>query len=298
MLLFISMFLACQNELAEMTRANELLDKEKKLEALRIYEDVKRRYPDTQDAKSADERIERIYNNAAKSAQKESLQNALKITQVQLQRWPRGLYAAEASNRKSALEDAIKEDERLLREDRKLCEETKKIRTVEAWQTYLASFPTGICHEEGQKKVRLRPAEEEEIASLREILPRCTEMIEECKRLSGRYEDLRAKNEVSYLQSTFYDYLSIRVEQFVLAKQEGEAFVESLYQNDVDTVSLIAELNQTCSGCSENMLQLKELQACKEAMATEGDASKPLWESYLNDFPDGSCQRIAKDKLR
>ena len=104
---FPFLLMACQSELDELKRADDLLDRGYKLEALKTYESIIERYPEHPSVPKVSKKIERIYNDAAAVLAQRDPESSLFLTDAQLRRWPNGTLAAQASNRQGELKPKV-----------------------------------------------------------------------------------------------------------------------------------------------------------------------------------------------
>lgn len=331
--IFFSIFLftACQSELPELSRAKEQYAQGAKLEALQMYEDIIKRYPNHSSAAEAKQLLETMYVEAAKSAALENPSSAYKIAQKQLRTFPNGAKAKETKSfieeiqpkallfekkQKAELElctqakssndislwrrylqeypsgvCARKADDEIRELDKKQCANARK-GSPTLWRTYLENFPQGLCHKEAEQNSVRKEITNEQISVLDPHLKECSRLAEKCPRLHERYKELIQKNEMDYLRGSYYAYLKNWLAAYNDSAKLGKDALMLLGEEGYDISSLEVEYNETCvQACAQNQNDFTDLKACILAFDAQ---SSEQWKDYTQKFPKGACVAIAR----
>lgn len=331
--IFFSLFIfsACQSELPELSRAKEQHAQGAKLEALQMYEDIIKRYPQHPSSTEAKVLLEDMYFEAAKIASKDNPLSAYRIVQRQLQKFPNGTKSKEAKVflekiQPSALAFQVKQKEEedlckkaqssqnvvdwrayitryptgsCIRQARDEIRELDKKSCIEAregspvlWQNYIENFPQGSCLKEAQEKSVRKDMSNDDRLIMKIYIRECSRLAEKCPKLHERFNELIQKNETDYLRGSFYAYLKNWLSAYNDTSSQMKADLSRLNEEGFDTSIFQDEYNQICvQACAQNQKDLADLKSCVLAFDAQNSEQ---WKKYLEDHPKGACTAIAR----
>ena len=330
---FFSLFLfaACQSELPELSRAKEQYAQGAKLEALQMYEDIIKRYPNHASSKEAKILLEDMYFEAAKNAALKNPLSAYRIAQKQIEMFPDGSKTKETKLFLEEIQPEAMIYEKKQKAEETLCTQAKSSRSVSIWRqylqeypsgvcarqaddalreldrkqcakaregsptlwlAYLEDFPQGLCHKEAQENSVRKEATKEQTSTLEAQMKECSRLAEKCPRLHERFNELIQKKETDYLRGSYYAYLKNWLSAYNDSANLGKKELLRLGSEGFDVSSLETKYKNICvQACAQNQNELKDLKSCILAFDAQ---SSDEWKEYLQKFPKGACASIAR----
>lgn len=322
---------ACQGSLPELSRAKEQYEQGAKLEALQMYEDIIKRYPDHPNAQEAKQQLERMYFDAANAIVSSNPLSAYTILEQQLRLFPDGGLAMEAKKLHNRIENEALVFQKKEAQALALCQKSRKTQQVSLWREYTKNYPTGDCAREAEDSIRdlekifcakaregspalweqylkdfpqgscAQEAKEKSIRkalnpehtqSLRIHTKECRRLAEKCPRLQERFVELVRKKETDYLRGSYYAYLKNWISAYEDASKEANTQLDSLEKEGFDVADVRKEAQKDCvDSCSENKDSLRDLKSCVLAFDTQ---TKERWDEYVREHPNGACVSIAR----
>lgn len=321
------LFVACKSDLDEYLRAQDLQHNGAKLEALKMYEDIVKRYPNHPDAQKSKQELEILYHEAA--IQTKNPYHALLITKKQLETFPEGQFAQEARLGLPKLQHEAQKHIEQLQIEKELCAEAKKTMSVEVWRKYiqmyphgecyrdaeqsildiekklcsnarkgdyllwklyLESFPSGTCAEEAKSMLVQKEPTEEDMTHISTYRKECRRLAEKCPKLEERFQTLIEKKEFSYLQGSYFAYLNNWLEAYNSAAQAAQLAILELEKSGYRVDSIRQQVQIECvDSCAPNTITLKDVELCKKSASSTPEEASTLWKEYEQQFPRGGC---------
>ena len=329
-LIFCSMT-ACQGELPELARANEQFTQGAKLEALQMYEDIIKRYPDHPSSKEAKVQLEKMYYDSAMKMASSNPFSSYRIIEQQLRLFPDGVLAKKAESFKSRIQDEAfayqkrekiaqdfcnkareqqqvllwreykkeypkgaceREAEDALRDiEKNLCVQARE-KDPTLWAQYLKDFPQGSCVAEAKEKSIRVDMTVEQLQNLQVRMKECTRLSDKCSRLHERFSELVRKKETDYLRGSYYAYLNNWLSAYDDASKSTSKILEEYRKQGFDTADVQKDVQKICvDACANNQADLRDLKSC---VISFDQQSAERWGEYIRDFPNGACASIAQ----